>query len=273
MGCFECEIEMDDLLQSIDSRGVATLTLNRPNRHNAFDDALIIHMTEVLRALDARHDVRIVILAGAGPSYCAGADVEWMRRAAEGTLEANENDAIALFELLSTLDRLSKPTIALVHGVAYGGGVGLVACCDIAIASERASFCLSEVKLGVVPAVIGPFVIRSIGVRQARRFFMSAEVIFAEDALAIGLVHQVVPESNLGASRDRMIDALLLGAPGAQRDAKSLIRLCERHPIDADLMKETARRLAERRASSEGREGLNAFIEKRPPAWLADRDR
>jgi methylglutaconyl-CoA hydratase len=263
---------MGDLLQSIDARGVATLTLNRPNRRNAFDEALVAHMTDALRRLDERRDVRVVILAGSGPSYCAGADVEWMRRAAQDTLEANEADAIALFELLRTLDRLSKPTIALVHGGAYGGGVGLVACCDIAIASESARFCLSEVKLGVIPAVVGPFVIRSIGIRQARRFFLTAEVILAEDALAMGLVHQVVPENALGPSRDRMLDALLLGAPGAQAEAKSLIRLCEAHPIDVDLMQETARSLAARRASAEGQEGLSAFLAKRPPTWRTEQD-
>jgi methylglutaconyl-CoA hydratase len=261
---------MDDLLQSIDSRGVATLTLNRPNRHNAFDDALIAHMTLVLRDLERRQDVRLVVLTGSGPSFCAGADIEWMRRVARASLEANEADAIALFELLRTLDSLSKPTIALVHGDAYGGGVGLVACCDIAIASDRASFCFSEVKLGVIPAVVCPFIIRAIGVRQARRFFMTAETIFAESALAIGLVHRVVPENVLGSDRDALIEALLQGAPGAQAEAKSLIGLCETHPLSEKLMRETARRLAARRASSEGQEGLAAFLEKRSPAWRAN---
>jgi len=258
---------MDDLLQSIDARGVATLILNRPQRHNAFDDVLIAHLTVSLRALDERKDVRLVVLTGAGPSFCAGGDVEWMRRSARLSADENEADAAALFEMLRTLDSLTKPTVAIVHGGAYGGGVGLVACCDIAIAASGASFCLSEVKLGLIPATVGPFVVRSIGARQARRFFLTAESIFAEQALAIGLVHQVVAENALGASRERIIDALLMGAPGAQADAKSLIALCETHPTDDGLMRETSRRLATRRASSEGREGLEAFLAKRFAAW------
>jgi len=262
---------MDDLLESIDSRGVATLTLNRPDRRNAFDEALIEHMTDALCRLDARSDVRVVVLTGNGPSFSAGADIEWMKRMAGATPEKNEADAAKFAKLLRALDRLSKPTIALVHGAAYGGGVGLIACCDIVIASEHASFCLSEVRLGVIPAVIGPFVIRSIGARQARRFVLSAEVISAGQAREIGLVHEAVPEQKLPAARDRVIEALLNGAPGAQAEAKALMFLCCGRSIDDELMREAARRLAARRASPEGREGLNAFLEKRSPAWRADR--
>jgi methylglutaconyl-CoA hydratase len=264
---------MDDLLQSVDLRGVATLTLNRPQQHNAFDDALIARLTSSLRSLDERQDIRVVVLTGSGPSFCAGGDVEWMRRAADRSKDENEADAAALFEMLHTLDSLTKPTIAVVHGGAYGGGVGLVACCDVALAASGSIFCLSEVKLGLIPATVGPFVVRSIGARQARRFFLSAESIFAEQALSIGLVHQVVAESALGGARDRIIEALLMGAPGAQADAKSLIALCETHSVDEAMMRETSRRLAARRASTEGREGLDAFLSKRTAAWRGTRTR
>ena len=258
------------LLQSVDARGIATLTLNRPDRHNAFDDALIATLTAALEAVGARPDVRAVVLTGAGRSFSAGADLEWMRRTAGYTHEANLADADALVRLMHTLDRLPKPTIALVQGAAYGGGVGLVACCDIAIATERARFCLSEVKLGIIPAAISPYVVQAIGPRQARRYFTTAEIITAERALAIGLVHEVVGPAGLPAALDAVIDALLLGATGAQAAAKDLVFLCEGRAIDAALGAETARRIAERRASPEGREGLGAFLDKRRPAWAPD---
>lgn len=263
---------MDDLLEEVDARGVATLTLNRPERRNAFDEALVAHATAALRRLDARPDVRIVVLSGAGGSFCAGGDIEWMKRMANDTFEANEADAAALAELMRTLDRLTKPTVALVHGAAYGGGVGLAACCDIVIASEQATFCLSEVKLGIIPSVIAPFVIRAIGVRQARRYFLTAEAISAERALEIGLAHEVVPQAELAKARDRLIEALLLGAPGAQSEAKAVAFSCEARRIDDELARETARKIATRRASVEGREGLSAFLEKRIPAWRQDRN-
>ncbi len=261
---------MEELLTSIDARGVATLTLNRPKRHNAFDRVLVAKMTSALHRLDDSPDVRVVIITGAGETFCAGADIEWMKNIANGSFDANESDATMLAELMHRLDRLSKPTIALVHGPAYGGGVGLVACCDIAIASIRASFCLSEVKIGVIPAVISPFVVRAIGLRRARRYILTAELIFAEQALAIGLVHEVAREKEMAATRDRIIDALLRCAPGAQAEAKSLLELCAAHPIDGDLMRQTAHRLALRRASPEAREGLKAFLDKRTPIWRSN---
>jgi methylglutaconyl-CoA hydratase len=265
--CFECEIDMDDLLKSVDARGVATVTLNRPERHNAFDDVLVAHLTSTLRSLDKDDEVRLVAIAGAGPSFCAGGDIEWLRRAAKRSSEENEEEAAALFEMFRTLHGLTKPTIALINGAAYGGGVGLVACCDIAIAAADASFCLSEVRLGLIPATVGPFVIRSIGARQARRFFLTAERVTAEQALAIGLVHLVTEENHLSAASNQIISALLQGAPGAQADAKSLIAFCESQPIDDELREDTSRRLAERRASIEGQEGLSAFLSKRPASW------
>lgn len=262
---------MEDLLESIDARGVATLTLNRPGRRNALDDALVLAMTEALRRLDSRSDVRIVVLTGNGSIFCAGGDIEWMMRVASGPQSENEADALALARLLRLLDGLAKPTMALIQGAAYGGGIGLVACCDIAIAADCARFSLSEAKLGVAPAVIGPFVLRSIGARMARRFVLTAEEMSAEDALGIGLVHQVVALEQLPMAGDRIIDALLRCAPGALAEAKTLIAFYEGRVIDDELMKEAARRLAARRASPEGREGLKAFIEKRPPAWRAAR--
>jgi methylglutaconyl-CoA hydratase len=259
------------LLQTIDTSGVATLTLNRPDRHNAFDDALITQLTMALDALGAREDVRAVVLTGAGRSFSAGADLDWMRRSADYSYETNLADAGALVRLMHTLDRLPKPTIALVQGAAYGGGVGLVACCDIAIASDRARFCLSEVKLGIIPAAISPYVIKAIGARQARRYFMTAEIITAKLAQDIGLVHEVVPEAELAQARDSVLNALLGCAPGAQAAAKDLVFLCDGRPVDAELSAETGRRIAERRASAEGREGVGAFLDKRAPSWAANR--
>lgn len=258
---------MANLTEDIDGRGVATLTLNRPDRHNAFDDALIAELTASLARLGAQDGVRAVVLASTGRSFSAGADLEWMRRMAGYSEAENQADAEALARMLHTLDRLPRPTIALVQGPAYGGGVGLVACCDIAIASERASFCLTEVKLGLTPATISPYVVNAIGPRQARRYFTTAEVISSSQAREIGLVHEVVPEPELEAARERVLAALLQGAPGAQADAKTLVFLCKGRRVDADLSRETSRRIAQRRASPEGREGLGAFLSKQIPGW------
>jgi methylglutaconyl-CoA hydratase len=262
-----CESDMDDLLESIDARGVATLTLNRPHRRNAFDEALVSQLTSALRRVDANNDVRAVVLSGAGSCFCAGGDIEWMKRAGGQAFDANLADAVRLAEMMRVLDQLSKPTVALVHGAAYGGGVGLVACCDIAIATADATFCLSEVKLGIIPAVVSPYIVRSIGARQARKIFLTAEIVSAEVALRIGLVHEVVGENEKETAKDQIVNALLLGAPGAQRESKLLIAHCNAHPIDDKLTEETARLIAKARGSAEGIEGLNAFLNKRPPAW------
>jgi methylglutaconyl-CoA hydratase len=258
---------MSALLEHIDPRGVATLTLNRPDRHNAFDDALIAELTAALNRLRGRSDVRVVVLASTGRSFSAGADLDWMRRMAGYSEEANLADAASLAAMLHTLDRLPKPTIALVQGPAYGGGVGLAACCDTVIAAERATFCLSEVKLGLTPATISPYVINAIGARWARRYFLSAEVLSAARAQAIGLVHEVVADSALDETKEGSVKALLQGAPGAQADAKDLVFLAEGRPVDAALGEETGRRIAARRSSAEGQEGLSAFLGKRAPAW------
>jgi methylglutaconyl-CoA hydratase len=258
---------MANLTETVDARGIVTLTLNRPDRHNAFDDALIAELTAALERLAAQSGVRALVLASTGRSFSAGADLAWMRRMAGYSEAENQADAAALARMLHTLDRFPQQTLAVVQGNAYGGGVGLVACCDIAIASERASFCLTEVKLGLTPATISPYVVNAIGPRQARRYFTTAEVIPAARAQAIGLVHEVAPEAELDAACERVLDALLQGAPGAQGDAKALVFLCEGRRVDETLGQETSRRIAARRASAEGREGLAAFLNKRAPTW------
>lgn len=258
---------MADLLEHVDARGIATLTLNRPDRHNAFDDALIGHLAGAAARLGADPAVRAVVLASTGRSFSAGADLGWMKRMAGYTEAENVADAAALAAMLHALDRMPKPTVAVVQGNAYGGGVGLVACCDIVLAAAAASFCLTEVRLGLTPATISPYVVNAIGARQARRYFTSAEVIPASRALELGLVHEVVQAEELEAARDRVLAALLQGAPGAQADAKDLVFLVEGQAVDAALSAETSRRIAARRASAEGQEGLGAFLAKRPPAW------
>lgn len=259
----------DDLIHTLDARGVATVTLNRPAIHNAFDDALIAELTEVLSAYGENPAVRALILTGAGKSFSAGADLGWMKRMAGYSYEENLADAAGLARLMNVLDRLPKPTIGLINGAAYGGGVGLVACCDIAIASERASFCLSEVKLGILPAAISPYVVAAIGPRQARRYFQTAEVIPADEARRIGLVHEVVAPDQMQAACDKILAAIFQGAPGAQADSKDLVFTVDR-PLSDEVMTETGRRIALRRASEEGREGIGAFLAKREPAWRKD---
>lgn len=258
---------VNPVIESIDPRGVVTLTLNRPDVHNAFDDALIADLSRMLDRLNGDRTVRAIVLTSIGRSFSAGADLEWMRRAASQSYEENRADAARLAKLLHTLDRLSKPTLAIVQGAAYGGGVGLVACCDIAIASDTATFCLSEVKLGLTPATICPYVINAIGPRWARRLFQTAEAISAAAAREIGLVHEVVLPAELAQRQEAVLSALLRGAPGAQSDSKELVFLCEGRWIDDALRVETGRRIAARRASEEGREGIAAFLGKRKPAW------
>ncbi|ARN83726.1 enoyl-CoA hydratase-related protein [Methylocystis bryophila] len=259
---------MSDLLLSSDLRGVATLTLDRPERHNAFDDALVASLTAALRQLAENEGVRLLVVRGAGRSFSAGGDIEWLRRMGGASFEENVGDAQALGRMMRLLDSFPKPTIAFVHGAAYGGGVGLVACCDIAIATERASFCLSEARLGIIPAAVGPFVIRAIGARQARRLMMTAEVFSAAAAREIGLVHEAPPEHAAEEALSRIVEALLRCAPGAQKHAKAFISHCASRAIDDELMQEAARILATLRCSAEGREGLSAFLEKRAPRWI-----
>ncbi len=247
--------------------GVARVTLDRPAVHNAFDDRLIADLTARLQALDADPDVRVVVLEGRGKSFSAGADLNWMKRMAGYSREENYRDSQALASLMHTLDRLGPPTVAAVHGAAIGGGVGLVACCDIAIAADSALFALSEVRLGLTPAVISPYVVRAIGERQARRYFVTAERFGAARARELGLVHEVVTAEALAETVDELLLRLLRNGPEAMRDAKALARDVSATAIDETLRDETARRISERRASAEGREGVTAFLEKRHPDW------
>ncbi len=260
---------MAGVLHSIDDRGVAVITLNNPERHNAFDDALIADMTAILDGFATNESLRVVVLRSTGKSFSAGADLQWMRRVAEYSASENRRDAEALGRLMFSLDRLLIPTVAVVQGPAYGGGVGLAACCDIVLASTAAKFAMTEVRLGLIPAVISPYVINAIGARQARRYFQTAETIDAETALRIGLVHDLTEPEALDTRADAMIATLLKQAPGAQAEAKELVFLCEGRALDPELREDTAHRIAARRATDEGREGLSAFLEKRAPSWQA----
>jgi methylglutaconyl-CoA hydratase len=252
---------------AIDAAGVATLTLNRPEVHNAFDDHLIAELTHKLRDLDHNAGVRAVVLAAEGKSFSAGADLNWMERMVRYSEAENLRDAVALASLMRTLNGLAKPTIARVQGAAYGGGVGLVACCDIAVASAGASFSLSEVRLGLIPAVISPYVIGAIGERNARRYFLTAERFDASEALRIGLVHSMVEAGELDAAVAGVLGELLKGGPKAIAAAKDLIAHVAHRPIDHLLAEETAARIAQIRVSPEGREGIAAFLAKRLPGW------
>ena len=247
---------------------VATIWMNRPDVHNAFNELLIAELTAACGALDADESVRAVVLAGRGKSFSAGADLNWMRRAADASVEENLQDARKLAGMLRTLAEMNKPTIARVHGAALGGGMGLASACDICIAGTGAVFATSEVKFGIIPSAISPYVLRAIGPRHALRYFQSAERISAERALAIGLVGEVVPLAELEASLGKLVDALLQGGPQAQKAAKDLIVTVNGKIIDENLSEETAQRIARQRATGEAKEGIAAFLEKRPPNWI-----
>ena len=247
---------------------VGLVALNRPELHNAFNETLIAELTTVLQALDADSSVRAVVLTGHGKSFCAGADLNWMKKMAGYGAAENLADAQGLALMLRTLNGLSKPTMACVRGAAFGGGVGLVACCDIAVAAQDAVFALSEAKLGLIPATISPYVIEAIGARQARRYFLTAERFTAAEAFRIGLVHDIVPASELDARINALLADLLIAGPAAQLECKALIRGVAHRPIDAELIAGTAEHIAAVRASPEGKEGVAAFLGKRPPEWV-----
>ena len=251
----------------IDGRGAARVWLNRPEVHNALNDTLIAALTGELKRLEADKTVRAVILEGRGKSFSAGADFNWMQRAVKLTEAENVRDAERVAALLRTLDRLKKPTIAAVQGNAFGGGAGLVACCDIAIAAEHVHFAFTEARIGLIPATIGPYVVRAIGARQARRYFLTAESFGAEEAARIGLVHQVCRLPDLDRLVSQTVDALLACSPVALKEGKKLIRRVASGPIDADMIADTAQRIAAIRVSPDGQEGMTAFLEKRQPAW------
>jgi methylglutaconyl-CoA hydratase len=262
---------MTDIVElQVDRRGVATLTLNRPQVHNAFDATLIARLTESLVAIKSRGDVRVVVLTGAGRSFSAGADIHWMRSMAACSEEENLEDALHLADLMSLLNSMPLPVIARVNGHAFGGGVGLIACCDIAVASNDARFSLSEVRLGVVPAVISPYVVAAIGERNARRLFLSGEAIDAKLARRVGLIHEIAKPHKLDAAVADQLGMVLRGGPVALRESKELIFMVEGGALSADqaLKRRTAQIIAQLRVSAEGQEGLAAFLEKRQPGWV-----
>ncbi len=258
----------DTTTLQIDDLGVATITLNRPEVHNAFDENVIAELSRRFDAVADDDEVRMVVIAARGRSFCAGADLDWMKRVAAYSEEENLADSRQLGEMLRKLDVMAKPTVALVQGPAYGGGVGVVAACDIAIGVRSATFSLSEVKLGLIPAVISPYVIAAVGARQARRFFLTAERFDAMEAHRIGLLHLVVnDEGEMRASSERFARMFLDTAPGAVAASKDLIAAVYGQAVDAALIENTAKRIAERRASAEASEGITAFFEKRKPKW------
>ncbi|MGB4066255.1 MAG: enoyl-CoA hydratase/isomerase family protein [Azonexus sp.] len=249
---------------------VATIWMNRPDLHNAFDETLIAELTAACIATEADNDIRVVVLAGRGKSFSAGADLNWMKRAANNGLDDNLNDARALARMLRVLAEMKKPTIARIQGAALGGGMGLAAACDIAVASTKAVFATSEVKFGILPSAISPYVLRAIGARQAYRYFQSAERITADRAREIGLVHEAVGPEQLDAKVQEIVDSLLQGGPLAQAAAKDLIRAVSGRPINDTLVDDTAHRIAHLRATPEAREGIAAFLDKRSPAWIGE---
>lgn len=253
---------------AIDHRGVATVTLNRPQVRNAFDDVLIAELTTLLGRLGTDPAVRLVVLTGAGETFSSGGDLNWMRSMVAFGTEENQADALRLAQLLETLDRLSKPTLARVNGGAFGGGVGLIACCDIAVATDGARLGLTEVRLGLAPATIAPYVIRAIGPRQARRYFLTGERFDARHALRIGLLHEVVEPAALDDTVNTLIEYLLHGGPQALTACKRLVDDVSTASDRAALKHDTAALIAHLRVSDEGQEGLAAFFDRRAPAWM-----
>lgn len=259
---------MDYRTLKIEPRGSsAWIWMSRPEIHNAFDETLIAELTHSFKTLDADASLRVIVLCGEGKSFSAGADLNWMKRQAAASAHRNLKDARTLAALFRTISLCRTPTIARVHGAALGGGMGLASACDICVASTQASFATSEVKFGIVPSAISPYVVRAIGERQAYRYFQTAERISAARAHEIGLAHEVVEPDQLDAQVQHIVDALLTGGPLAQAAATDLIRAVASKSIDDAVVEETAKRIAEIRATPEAKEGLGAFLEKRAPAW------
>ncbi len=257
---------MQDLICDLDEH-VLILTLNRTDKHNAFDDGLIAKLQHELDLAAKNPAVRVIMLRANGKHFSAGADLGWMQRMAEFSEEENITDAKALAQLLSSLHHCEKPTIAVVQGAAFGGGAGLVAACDIAIAADTAQFCFSEVKLGLIPAVISPYVVRALGERVASWLFMSAEKIDAKAALNFGLVHQLIPEEELPSHAHQYAREIAALAPEAVGASKVLVQTVANQPIDQKLQDLTASLIAKKRASTEGRKGMQAFLNKETPVW------
>lgn len=248
-------------------RHVATVTLNRPDVRNAFNETVIAELSGAFRALGDTPEVRAIVLAGQGPAFCAGADLNWMKKMAGYSHDENRADALQLAQMLHTIWACPKPVIARIHGDTYAGGVGLVAACDIAVAADHAHFCLSEARLGLLPATISPYVIRAMGEQAARRYFITAERFDAAEALRLGFVHAVVPADGLDAKVAELTAALVANSPNAVRESKRLVQDIAGRAVDDDLLADTAERIAAIRASDEGREGVRSFLEKRSPSW------
>jgi methylglutaconyl-CoA hydratase len=249
---------------------VAVVWMAREKVRNAFNETMIAEVKRAFEELGADSGVRAIVLAGKGPAFCAGADLDWMRRVANYSADENRGDARQLAELLRTIDACPKPTIARVHGDAYAGGMGLLAACDIAFAASTANFCLSEVKLGLIPATISPYVINAIGARLARRYFLTAERFDAAEAYRIGLVHDIAPPEQLDAKVNELLGNLMQTSAHAVAEAKRLVREVAGRPIDDALLDDTAERIARARSSADGKEGVRAFLDKRKPAWVTE---
>jgi len=257
-------------LEVISHHRVAVVWMNRATVRNAFDETSIAELTTAFRELGADADIRAIVLAGRGPAFCAGADLSWMKRIAGFSHDENRADALKLATMLRTIHDCPKPVIARVHGDAYAGGVGLAAVCDIAVAAIEANFCLSETKLGLIPATIGPYVVRAMGVNAARRYFLTAEKFNAAEAYRIGLVHELAPLDELDGTINAMLGTLLQTSGHAVAEAKSLVRELAVRPLDDSVMDYTAARIADIRASDDGREGVRAFLEKRKARWIVE---
>jgi len=253
-----------------DARGVATVTLNRPEKHNAFNAEVIQDLKSEIGRASCDPAVRVILVVANGKSFCAGADAEWLKASVNLSEADNVADALEIARMLRVIDTVPKPTVALIHGAVMGGGVGLVAACDVAIAARDAFFAMSEVKLGLLPAAVSPYVIAAIGGRNARRYFLTAERVPADEAVKLGFIHDVVPDRTaLAAAGERYVKEFLTCAPGAIADTKALIRDVTGRYVSDELMNLTAHRIAARRTSAEGQEGLAAFIGKRKPTWVA----
>lgn len=257
----------DSLLVSIENY-VATITLNRPDKRNAFNDDVISELTQAFQTIGQRDDVRVVVLAANGKAFCAGADLNWMRAMADYTRDENLADADKLAQMLATIYRCPKPTVAAIQGDVYAGGMGLVAACDIAIAVKNANFCLSEVKLGLIPATISPYVIRAMGARMAHRYFLTAEVFDAKEAKKIGFIHERVDEEEFGQTIERIVTSLVNNSPNAVSVCKQLVQNVAYAELDDELITDTVAGIADIRASIEGKEGVQSFLQKRQPSWL-----
>ena len=256
------------LITTIDDRGVARLTMNRPDIRNAFNEELISSICDTIGRLHSDPNVRVIVLTGAGKAFSAGADLNMMKRASGYSAAENKDDARRLAHMLSSIYHSPKPTVALVNGPAMGGGLGLIAACDIAIGADTAFFALSEVRVGLIPAVISPFVIQAITVRQARRYFISGERFDAQEAQRIGLLHKVAPHESLNDALNALLEELVACGPHSQHLAKELIGKVAYRPLGEAVMEETAGLIAKTRASDEGKEGISAFLEKRKPNWV-----